>query len=886
MSARRLWRLGGPVTAIAVLLVVTAAPGFELPFRGAGAVGATSASSAACTDDPFEPDNDAASARPIAVGETQTHFHCDPDWISFGQTRGTLFVIETSNLKGGADTVLEVYEGSSFSSSCVGTTFSLAASDDNGGEGRASRVVYRPGCGGPDEGAGGYRAAILEAGGAYAEGKGYDVSLRCLAGCAGVVEPLFVPAAAHAHGQAGALFQTDLSIFNPSFADASAELLFTPTDSDGASSRITRTITVHPGETRLLPDVVRTLFDLESGAGSIEIRASAAELLAGSRIYDASRVRVLGEFVPAVPVSASSGQKDQVHLYPLTKSAAFRSNVGFCETTGGRVGVRVTLLDASGKILGSKTYALPPWGHHQINDVFVELGVPAAEGVRATVQSSGSAGRILAYATVNDNVTNDGLVTTPEGFRAEAEVFPATFGSGLDQRSDVAILNPDVFTREVQVAFYPVSGAAPPPKTFPIAPSQLLVLDDLASVVGATGPGTFALSGSFAQAKWRAHAGPVPGSYGLTRPAALSSAAVSSGTFTALPMGGPPGRHLSFMLFSFAPSAVTVSLVSTDGRFLGQKEYELSPIVPIQIDDAFQELGVTPGTEARLQVETPTRSIFQGAISSVWAVDPATGDGVALPLQPITAGLTLPLTLPGGVPLELVRQPGGAFLMGSPEDEPERDGDEAQHPVTLTRPCFVGTIEVTEGQWNAVVGLPGGSDKPVVNVSWQDVAGPGGFIEKLNSHLTATGQSGAGLVRLPTEAEWEKAVRQGTTTRFPFGDLLGCLGTNARCVCPSANFALTWCGNSGGGPSPSIPQFGGPPFNMAGNVWEWVADRYAPFDGTRQVDPQGPADGAQRVIRGGGWNSELRLCRSANRFSYPPDARFDYVGFRVAASVP
>jgi formylglycine-generating enzyme required for sulfatase activity len=72
---------------------------------------------------------------------------------------------------------------------------------------------------------------------------------------------------------------------------------------------------------------------------------------------------------------------------------------------------------------------------------------------------------------------------------------------------------------------------------------------------------------------------------------------------------------------------------------------------------------------------------------------------------------------------------------------------------------------------------------------------------------------------------------------------------------------------------------------MNGNVWEWVADRYAPFTTESQTDPAGPPSGDERVIRGGGFDSELRLCRSANRFSYPPAVRYPNVGFRAAATL-
>lgn len=134
------------------------------------------------------------------------------------------------------------------------------------------------------------------------------------------------------------------------------------------------------------------------------------------------------------------------------------------------------------------------------------------------------------------------------------------------------------------------------------------------------------------------------------------------------------------------------------------------------------------------------------------------------------------LTLPGEVPLVLVRIPAGTFVMGSPEDERgylERDGPLTT--VTLSEDFYMGKYPVTQAQWAAVMGeewpnlgFPGQPNNPVESVSWNDAQD---FIASLNAHNSSTGQ-GWVVVRLPTEAEWEYAARAGTTTRFYFGDSL------------------------------------------------------------------------------------------------------------------
>lgn len=121
--------------------------------------------------------------------------------------------------------------------------------------------------------------------------------------------------------------------------------------------------------------------------------------------------------------------------------------------------------------------------------------------------------------------------------------------------------------------------------------------------------------------------------------------------------------------------------------------------------------------------------------------------------------------LGGGVTLELVWIPPGTFMMGSPSSEAERDDDETQHQVTLTQGFWMGKYEVTQEQWERVMGnnpsnFKGDARLPVEQVSWEDCQE---FIDRLNSRV-----SGGGF-RLPTEAQWEYACRAGSKTAYYFG---------------------------------------------------------------------------------------------------------------------
>ena len=236
------------------------------------------------------------------------------------------------------------------------------------------------------------------------------------------------------------------------------------------------------------------------------------------------------------------------------------------------------------------------------------------------------------------------------------------------------------------------------------------------------------------------------------------------------------------------------------------------------------------------------------------------------------------LTLPGGAMMEMIYVAPGSFMMGSPSSEDGRDDDETQHRVTLTKGFWLGKYEVTQNQWQSVMGsnpscFKGDNNLPVENVSWDDCQM---FIARVNNKLNC----GA---RLPTEAEWEYACRAGTTTAYCWGNALN--GDKANC---DGSYP---CGTTSKGPykvrtvavgsyQPNSWGF----YDMHGNVYEWCQDRYGDYGGNA-TDPKGPASGDGRVLRGGGWFYYARFCRSAFRSWDQPGYRNRYVGFRLCCSV-
>ncbi len=253
-------------------------------------------------------------------------------------------------------------------------------------------------------------------------------------------------------------------------------------------------------------------------------------------------------------------------------------------------------------------------------------------------------------------------------------------------------------------------------------------------------------------------------------------------------------------------------------------------------------------------------------------------------------GRRRPADLPGvtnSVGMRLVQLPPGKFAMGSPDDEEGRDADEGpRHEVEICRPFYLGALEVTEEQYQRVVGVnpsafPGEGPQaragfPVHNVSWDDAVT---FCKRLSElpEERAAGRS----YRLPTEAEWEYACRAGTTGLF------GIEHVHPRAFClfneppakgdPEARRAL--------GPRPAEGHRRPNPwglYDMHGNVREWCADRYAAdyYARSPAADPQGPDLSGRRVARGGSWGDDVVACRSAGRTGLPPGVRLGN-GLRV-----
>jgi formylglycine-generating enzyme required for sulfatase activity len=233
--------------------------------------------------------------------------------------------------------------------------------------------------------------------------------------------------------------------------------------------------------------------------------------------------------------------------------------------------------------------------------------------------------------------------------------------------------------------------------------------------------------------------------------------------------------------------------------------------------------------------------------------------------------LGLEVEIENSIGMKLRVIPPGTCTIGSGDGE---TNEKPVHQVTLTKPFMLGTYEVTQDQYEKVMGVNpsvfNGATNPVETVSWNDAVE---FCRKL-SELPAEKSAGR-VYRLPTEAEWEFGCRAGRTTKYSFGDDESDFGTYG------------WFRkNSGQKTHPrgrKLPNALGL-FDMHGNVSEWCQDWYGAYPSGSVSDPRGSASGSYRVRRGGNWGFTAGSCRSAVRGGGKPSNRVGGRGFRVSLS--
>ena len=234
-----------------------------------------------------------------------------------------------------------------------------------------------------------------------------------------------------------------------------------------------------------------------------------------------------------------------------------------------------------------------------------------------------------------------------------------------------------------------------------------------------------------------------------------------------------------------------------------------------------------------------------------------------------------------GVVLEMVKIKAGSFSMGNPESKWGRNNDEKLHRVTLTQDYWLGKFEVTQAQYESIMGNNPShfqsKNRPVEQVCWDDAKE---FCNKLNEYYADKLPIGYKF-DLPTESQWEYACRAGTTTNFSYGDASDIKKMNFNGKYPYGGgldgiFRRQTVNVGSLGYKNELGLY-----DMHGNVLEWCRDWYDSYTGD-VTDPVGPSSGLGRVYRGGSWDHYAKSCRSANRDYEKPNYSNSNLGFRLA----
>jgi formylglycine-generating enzyme required for sulfatase activity len=219
--------------------------------------------------------------------------------------------------------------------------------------------------------------------------------------------------------------------------------------------------------------------------------------------------------------------------------------------------------------------------------------------------------------------------------------------------------------------------------------------------------------------------------------------------------------------------------------------------------------------------------------------------------------------------------PPGDFQMGSPETAPNHQLNETQYKVTLSRGFWMQQTELTQDQYQQLMGsnpaFYKGEQNPVESVTWTEATEFGRRLSELPPEKKA-----GNLFRLPTEAEWEYACRAGSTTVFCHGDDEAGLEEYAWYHQNSARTT-----HPVGEKKPNAWGL----HDMHGNVSEWCQDFFGDYPREAAIDPRGPKSGDKRTLRGGGWFQVAMWARSSHRDAYVPSARYVGLGFRLVATM-
>jgi len=484
-------------------------------------------------------------------------------------------------------------------------------------------------------------------------------------------DALIIPAVAHAGG-INSKFQSDVRVTNSSAQPMKYQITFMPTGDAGISQGKQTTLDVDPGRTVALDDVLESWFGSNGATGTLEIRPlnattntstttalpnGLANILtfAASRTFNTTSNGTFGQYIPAIPFSAFVGRGSDptkstiLSLQQIAQSSAFRTNLGLVEGSGDPASVLVTVFGDNGQKLTEFTQDLKGGQHVQLNSILATKNVQVNDG-RIEVKVVSPVGKVTAYASVLDNLTNDPLLVSPVSVNQTAAaryVLPgvADLNNGIaNWQTDVRLFNPSTNIVKATLTFYSQNGGTPVSKDVSLAPGQVQTFDaalhqffGLSNDGGALHISTTAPTPLIATA--RTYNQTANGTYGQFVPAVTANDAAALGTrplqILQIEESDRYRTNVGFAEVTGKAAKIEITAVPSDSKVAASTQVDLAPNQFVQYTQLLKSMGLTNSSGAAYNARVTVKVISgQGRVTAYASViDMLTNDPTFVPAQ-------------------------------------------------------------------------------------------------------------------------------------------------------------------------------------------------------------------------------------------------------------
>jgi hypothetical protein len=479
-------------------------------------------------------------------------------------------------------------------------------------------------------------------------------------------DALIIPAVAHADG-INSKFQSDVRVTNSSAQPMKYQITFMPTGDTGISQGKQTTLDVDPGRTVALDDVLQSWFGSNGATGTLEIRPLTATTntstttalpnglaniltFAASRTFNTTSNGTFGQYIPAIPFAAFVGRASDptkstiLSLQQIAQSSAFRTNLGLVEGSGDPASVLVTVFGDNGQKLTEFTQDLKGGQHVQLNSILATKNVQVNDG-RIEVKVVSPVGKVTAYASVLDNLTNDPLLVSPVSVNQTAAaryVLPgvADLNNGIaNWQTDVRLFNPSTNIVKATLTFYSQSGSSVS-KDVSLAPGQVQTFDaalhqffGLSNDGGALHIATTATTPLVATA--RTYNQTANGTYGQFVPAVTANDAAALGTrplqILQIEESDRYRTNVGFAEVTGKAAKIEITAVPSDSKVAASTQVDLAPNQFVQYTQLLKSMGLTNMYNARVTVKVISGQGRVTAYASV--IDMLTNDPTFVPAQ-------------------------------------------------------------------------------------------------------------------------------------------------------------------------------------------------------------------------------------------------------------